>query len=158
MSYKVGEQKMQEIITKAVVGKGKKETLENYFFDIENNPTVILGCWVVNHTFKAIKTEDDAIEVNGIFDINVWYAYSIDSDTKTDVITKRVTYSDEIDVILSKNVSRGSKEEIIAHCLKQPSCTNTKIGKGKMMITISKELQVEVIDEVRIKIDEKVED
>lgn len=39
----------KEIVTKAVIGKGKKYFKDNYSMDVENKPTTILGCWVINH-------------------------------------------------------------------------------------------------------------
>ena len=39
----------KEIVTKAVIGKGKKLFKDNYSLEIENIPTTILGCWVINH-------------------------------------------------------------------------------------------------------------
>lgn len=39
----------KEIVTKAVIGKGKKIFKDNYTIEIENQPTTILGCWVINH-------------------------------------------------------------------------------------------------------------
>lgn len=140
---------MKEIITKAVIGKGKEETFENYFFETENNITIILGCWVINHSFKAIKSEDNDIEVSGGFDVNVWYAYDDNNVTKTNVMTKRVSYADKVKISGITSIS-----DIIVSFLKEPSIIDTKIGKGKMMVRISKEFEVEVIDEVRVKIDE----
>lgn len=39
----------KEIVTKAVIGKGKKLFKDNYMMEVENEPTTILGCWVINH-------------------------------------------------------------------------------------------------------------
>ncbi len=39
----------KEIVTKAVIGKGKKYFKDNYTINTENTPTTILGCWVINH-------------------------------------------------------------------------------------------------------------
>ena len=39
----------KEIVTKAVIGKGKKYFKDNYSIDVEHTPTTILGCWVINH-------------------------------------------------------------------------------------------------------------
>lgn len=38
----------KEIVTKAIVGKGKKYFKDNHDLDVENVPTTILGCWVIN--------------------------------------------------------------------------------------------------------------
>ena len=45
----------KEIVTKAIIGKGKKYFKDNYSIDVENVPSTILGCWVINHKFKGYK-------------------------------------------------------------------------------------------------------
>lgn len=39
----------KEIVTKAVIGKGKKYFKNSYNVMSENNVNTILGCWVINH-------------------------------------------------------------------------------------------------------------
>ena len=39
----------REIVTKAVVGKGKKHFVNQSTVTPEVVPTTILGCWVINH-------------------------------------------------------------------------------------------------------------
>lgn len=39
----------KEIVTKAVIGKGKKYYKNTYTFDTEITPNTILGCWIINH-------------------------------------------------------------------------------------------------------------
>ncbi len=39
----------KEIVTKAVVGKGKKYFKNNYSIEVQDKPTTVLGCWVINH-------------------------------------------------------------------------------------------------------------
>lgn len=39
----------KEIVTKAVVGKGKKYFKNNYTIEASDTPTTVLGCWVINH-------------------------------------------------------------------------------------------------------------
>ncbi len=39
----------REIVTKSVIGKGKKTFTNNYTFSVTEVPTTILGCWVINH-------------------------------------------------------------------------------------------------------------
>ena len=81
----------KEIVTKAVIGKGKKHFKDKYFLETEFNPTTILGCWVINHRFKGYKS-GDKVGVDGSFDINIWYSY--DKDTKTAVINKKIEYKE----------------------------------------------------------------
>lgn len=39
----------KEIVTKAIIGKGKKFFKNSYSIDASEVPTTILGCWVINH-------------------------------------------------------------------------------------------------------------
>lgn len=43
----------KEIVTKAVIGKGKKYFKNNYNMMVENNANTILGCWVINHVLVS---------------------------------------------------------------------------------------------------------
>ena len=60
----------REIVTKAVLGKGKKVFTHNHFVNTLENPTNVLGCWVINHNFKGNK-EGSVITVTGSYDINM---------------------------------------------------------------------------------------
>ena len=63
----------KEIVTKAVIGKGKKTFKNTYNMLIENNADTILGCWVINHNFKGYETNSKII-IDGSFDVNNWYS------------------------------------------------------------------------------------
>ena len=39
----------KEIVTKAVIGKGKKVSNGHYELVPESVPNTVLGCWVINH-------------------------------------------------------------------------------------------------------------
>lgn len=39
----------KEIVTKAVIGKGKKKFITKSEITPEVVPTTVLGCWVINH-------------------------------------------------------------------------------------------------------------
>ena len=83
----------KEIVTKAIIGKGKKYYKNSYTIETENEPTTVLGCWVINHKFKGSEV-GGKIVVDGSFDVNIWYSY--DNDTKTTVITKKISYSESV--------------------------------------------------------------
>ena len=51
----------KEIVTKAVIGKGKKVFKNNYTLMVDNNVNTILGCWVINHEFKGLVNNDKVI-------------------------------------------------------------------------------------------------
>ena len=81
----------KEIVTKTVIGKGKKEFKNDYEITVEDNVDTVLGCWVINHTIKG-KKENEHIKINGSYDINIWYSY--DNNTKTNVASKKMFYED----------------------------------------------------------------
>ena len=140
--------KYREIVTKAVIGKGKKYFKNKYNLNSEIKPSTILGCWIINNKFKGILKGDDAI-VNGSFDVNIWY--SSDNNTKTNVINDTISYSDEIN-IKSKIDADLDNAEIIVKTLKQPECINAVINGNTIEFEIEKEIGIEVVGDTKVKI------
>ena len=140
----------KEIVTKAVVGKGKKHFQNTYTVEAEHEPTTILGCWVINHEFKGYKA-NDKIGVKGSYDINIWYSY--DNDTQTTVINKKINYDDLFNVKTRENADLSGDTDIIVRSLKQPTCLEANIKDGKTIsFNIEKELGVEIVGETKMKI------
>ena len=140
----------KEIVTKAVIGKGKKSFKNNYSITTENIPTTVLGCWVINHKSKGYKSGDN-IGVDGSYDVNIWYSY--DNDSKTTVVNKKIDYNDIFHVKTKENTELTSDTDIIVRTLKQPSCTHVEISdSGNIDFDIEKELGVEVVGETKMKI------
>ena len=54
----------KEIVTKAVIGKGKKKYQNSYQLTVEHNPTTILGCWIINHNFQAKEVNNKIISAS----------------------------------------------------------------------------------------------
>ena len=137
----------KEIVTKAVIGKGKKKYHNTYQISTEQAPTTILGCWIINHNFSAHES-DGKILINGSFDANIWYSY--DNDTKTTVVSKKITYTEEEKLTVeSKNVVN---KDIIVRSLKQPTCISAKEEGNSINIEIEKELGLEIIGDTKVKI------
>ena len=103
----------KEIVTKAVIGKGKKKYKDTYQIEVEHEPTTVLGCWIINHNFQA-KEINDKISIDGSFDANVWYSY--DNDTKTTVVTKNITYKAEESLTIEQKGT--DNKDIIIRSLK----------------------------------------
>ena len=144
----------KEIVTKAVVGKGKKTTIDNHIVELNNNPSTILGCWVINHTFNGVR-ENDSIKVNGSFDTNIWY--SKDDNTNTDVYKDTVTYDEVIPI--KKYEDFDGQDEIIVRAIKQPTVTKAELKEGKIEYTIEKTIAAELVGDTKIKIGvEKVDE
>jgi len=136
----------KEIVTKAVVSKGKKLFSTTDHITVEK-PSTVLGCWVINHNFTGVK-QGDSVVIDGSYDVNIWYSY--DQDTKTDVM-KRTDHYQEI--VHMRDVSDVTGEEIIVRSLKQPNCVKVDIEGNEITYTIEKELGIELVGDVKVKIE-----
>jgi len=138
----------REIVTKAVVGKGKKTFTTTKTVTPDCQPTTILGCWVINHNFKGYRN-GNKINIEGSYDVNIWYSCS--GDTKTEVVRETINYLEEVSVPKT-NDTDITNEDIIIRSLKQPSCTRADIVDNNIEYTIQKELGVEIVGDVKVKI------
>ena len=138
----------KEIVTKAVVGKGKKSFSDSYTVTPETIPTTVLGCWVINHAFKGYPNSGKIV-IDGSFDVNIWYSY--DNDTKTNVISKKITYTNT-SIVNVKNGEITPDTEVIVRSLKQPTCKKVEIKDNDITFTIEKELGIEIIGDTKAKI------
>ena len=139
----------KEIVTKAIIGKAKKTNTNTFTVTPELRPDTILGCWVINHRFQGVNN-GGIVNIDGSFDVNVWYSY--DNDTKTAVSTKTFNYQDKMPVHLKDNATLTNNEEIIVRSLKQPTVTNVSVNDGIVNLHVEKELGVEVIGDTKIKV------
>ena len=138
----------REILTKAVIAKGKKSFVNDLEVALDRKPSTILGCWVINHNFKGTKS-GDTIRIDGSYDVNIWYSY--DDDKKTEVVKETNTYQESVRM---HNVDTDcSNEEIIVRSLKQPNCTKMEIDGDKIKYSIEKELGIELVGDVKVKIE-----
>jgi len=136
----------KEIVTKAIIGKGKKKYKNSYQVEALQEPSTILGCWIINHNFSGRK-DGNRVIINGSFDANIWYSY--DNDTKTDVIRETNHYKE----IVHMRDRDDDNEEIIVRSLKQPNCIKVDIDNNKINYVIEKELGIELVSDVKVKID-----
>lgn len=139
----------KEIVTKAVLGKGKKYFKNVYNLKTEALPSTVLGCWVINHKFKGYQS-GDKIMIDGSFDANMWYSY--ENDSKTGVVSKRIDYSEAVSVKTKEEAELTGDVEIIVRALKQPNCTRVEIKNGEIEYEIEKELGIEIVGDTKVKI------
>jgi len=146
----------REIVTKTVLGKGKRLFTNHYSLTPEEKPSTILGCWVINHRFEGNK-EQNKIRVKGTSDVNIWYSY--DNNTKTIVSKQTITYDELLNVNKKRESNIGNNVEVIVESLKDPTCTKVEIKDGKIEYDIEKELGIEIVGDakVRIAVDESEE-
>ena len=138
---------VREIVTRAVIAKGKKIFKICETVTPTNTPFSVLGCWIINHQFEAALNEKK-VDLDGSFEINIWYAY--DNNTKTDVAKAYTNYTGSVRVreIICDNIS--SQCDVIARVLQQPTCTNASITENGIEVDVVLEEAVDVIGETKI--------
>lgn len=141
----------KEIVTKAVLSKGKRLFTTTNSISVEN-PSTILGCWVINHEFNGVRDKDKII-IDGCYDVNIWYSY--DNDTKTNVVKQTDHYHE---IIHMREHESDTDEEVIVRSLKQPSCTKTDLANNVITYTIEKELGIELVGDVKVKVEANMEE
>ena len=139
----------KEIVTKTIIGKGKKTFKNNYEVEVDKKIDTVLGCWVINHNLKG-KKDGDYIKVSGSYDINIWYSY--DNNTKTDVVSKKMYYEEKVHVRIKDNSNISDDIDIIVRSLKNPSCVDVYNEGNIIKYTISKELGIEIVGDQKIRI------
>ena len=144
----------REIVTKAVVGKGKKTFTTTKTVTPDSKPTTILGCWVINHNFKGYRN-GNKINIEGSYDVNIWYSY--DNNTKTSVIVKTFSYDDELNIKL-KNPSNAS--DIIVRALTAPNVSKAEAVGTTVNLKVEKEMGAEIVGDakVRVSVEEDYDD
>ncbi len=140
---------IREIVTKAVVAKGKKSINLNHVINTDVQPYSILGCWIINHEFEATKYID-SVRVDGEFEINIWY--STNNNTRTDVLRETVIYKKDIKTKQVVKNYLDSGEDVLAKMIQHPTATNAKIYDNKIEIDITLEILAEVIGETKMQV------
>ncbi|RKP56952.1 outer spore coat protein CotE [Cohnella endophytica] len=139
----------REIITKAVCGKGRKFSTITHTVTPPHHPTSILGAWIINHQYEAVKS-GDGIEVIGSYDINIWYSYN--KNSQTDVAKETISYVELVSLSYVDPKHRSSTEEVTADATQEPNCVEATIGsKGtSVIIRVEREFAVEMVAETKV--------
>ncbi len=140
---------IREIVTKAVVAKGKKIIRETTNITPDNQADAILGCWIINHQFEAELSGDKA-NVLGEYEVNIWYSY--DNNSKTDIARKVVNYEKKINTRnIVTDINRDCRDILIT-ATQSPTCTNAQIVNDDICVDCTFELLAEVIGETKVKV------
>ena len=137
----------REIISKAVISKGRKNFSQNDKIEVTNLPSTVLGCWVINHKFSGTK-QNDKIVINGSYDVNIWYSY--DDDTKTDVVKESHEYTE---IVKMRDVNKEyDNTNIVVRSLTDPKCVSVDIDGNTINYQVDLELGIELVGDVKVKI------
>lgn len=140
----------REIVTKAVIGKGKLKDKITLTFPCEHKVTKTLGCWIINNEFTPLYEKGKTF-IKGKYEIHVWYAYS--KDSKTALFQTTQEYLDEVELRMKNDETVSEKSELKAFCIKYPTCTRLTVGEnGKIDVEVEKEYSLDVIGETKLKV------
>ncbi|WP_243386947.1 outer spore coat protein CotE [Bacillus kexueae] len=139
----------REIITKAVIAKGRKFTQATHTVSPGRKPASILGGWIINHKYDASK-KGKAVEIAGSYDINVWYSFN--DNTKTEVVTETVKYNDVLKLRYKDDNYLDDDHEVVARVLQQPNCLEVTISPSgeNIVVQVEREFLAEVIGETKV--------
>ncbi|MFD0587022.1 outer spore coat protein CotE [Paenibacillus sp. GCM10027627] len=139
----------REIITKAVCGKGRKFSTVTHTVTPPHHPTSILGAWVINHQYEAVRS-GDGIEVIGTYDINVWYSYN--KNSQTDVAKESVQFVENVPLSYVDPKHRASTEEVAAEVLQEPNAIEANISTNgaSVIVRVEREFAVEMVAETKV--------
>ncbi|MFD2673007.1 outer spore coat protein CotE [Marinicrinis sediminis] len=140
---------VREIITKAVCGKGRKFSQATHTVHPPHKPSSILGAWLINHQYEAVKS-GDCIEVVGTYDVNIWYSH--EGNSKTDVAKETVSYVEAVPFSYLDPKHRAATEEVMAEATQEPNCVEATLsadGSG-VVIRVEREYKVEMVAETKV--------
>ena len=103
----------KEIVTKAVIAKGKKNSTNKYTLETEEVPNTILGCWVINHTDSKTAVSTQKFNYSDTMRLNV-----DDVSSSNEVIVKSIQQPTVSDVsikdgIVNLNINKELGIEIV---------------------------------------------
>ena len=149
MSIRDRDLEFREVITKAVCGKGRKFSQVTHGVTPPQQPSSILGAWIINNQFEAVRS-GEGIEVVGTYDINIWYSY--DNNSKTDVAKETVSYVEAIPLSYLDPKHRASTEQVSAEAIQEPSCVDASISSdgNEVIVRVEREFSAVMVAETKV--------
>lgn len=145
---------IREIITKAIISKGRKKTIHNYTFE-HDGVEKILGCWIYNHHYDA-TIKDNVPVILGTFDAHLWYKEV--GGTESKVLKKQITYMDKMEVVRKDDRDYLPEDEIEAICNKQPKCLKVDFVDGTITLEVEKDMTINIVGRTVLKVETKEEE
>ena len=144
----------REIVTKAVIGKGKISNSGDVVVNAVNSVGKVLGCWIINHYYVS-NYENGKVLAKGKYDVHVWYGGSGDGDTY--IHKQTVDYIEEFTLRIKKEERISENNEYVIKCLKYPTCSSLSLNvDGTICVKVEKELSLDIIGETILKVQTSV--
>ena len=145
---------IREIITRAIIAKGKKKTIHNYTFDLDKIDKV-LGCWITNHQSDGLLKQNKAL-VEGSYEVHIWY--SLNNQKESALFKTVIEYDEILDTMKKDERDFNDQDTIKVKILKQPTCSKIHLNQKTIQIEIEKYLEVQVIGDTCIRVKAMEED
>jgi len=142
-------QKYEEVITKIVIGKGKKKYVDTYTLSPNEKPSNVLGCWVINHNFTSERVSEDVV-VRGSYDINVWYSHNDNTETKS--ISKRFNYQESIKIKYNDKETIGDDINVYVRVITEPNALNCQVEGNEIITELEKEFGADLVSECKVRV------
>lgn len=140
----------REIVTKAVIGKGKIANSGEVILNPTSAASKVLGCWIINHYFVS-NFENGKVLAKGKYDVHVWYGCNNDSETT--IHKQTIDYIEEFPLKIKENEEINEANEFIIKCIKYPTCSALSLNNdGTFSVKVDKELVLDIIGEAKLKV------
>ena len=140
----------REIVTKAVIGKGKISNSSDVIVSPTNSASKVLGCWIINHYFVS-NYDNGKVFAKGRYDVHIWYGFN--NDTETVVHKQTVDYFEEFSLNVKSDEVISENNEFVIRCLKYPTCSGLTLNEdGTISVKVNKELSLDIIGEAKLKV------
>ena len=136
------------------------ESIISMFEHTDDNGTLYIPEWPYDNNYD--DGNDEVLDVRKVQSGLVREGYlktvtgSYDNETKTDVLKESQGYRE---VVRMRNLDDDvTGEQIIVRSLKQPTCSDISISNRSIHYTIEKELGIELVGDVKVKIEANEEE
>ena len=140
----------REILTKAIIAKGKRKIIDTLKINTNNNISKVLGCWIINHKYE-VYLNDQKTFIKGFYEAFLWYGH--DNNSKCDLLKHTFEFNDEIPYNFTLEKSNlSNKNELLVYELLNPSASSMKYDNQELIVDVEREYEVDIIGETKIKI------
>jgi spore coat protein E len=140
----------REIVTRAVVGKGRIYNNNEAVIKTVSVPSKVLGCWIINHYYVNSFEGGKAI-ARGKYDLHVWYGFNDDTDTM--IHKQTIDYVEEFALKMKPGEELSEENELISKCIKYPTCTSLNLNDdGTISIKVEKDISLDIIGEANLRV------
>lgn len=145
----------RQIITKAVCGTAQKSLNYTHYAQLPNGvvPNQVLGCSVTELRLhepevKNSNTQPIILDIGGIFEVHVWYAYN--NGKETDVLRCPVHFEDSL-TLEDYNCQNTSKVDAKVKIDKSPVIVESEItADNQIKLEIELAISAEIIGETQM--------